>query len=226
MLAMKTKLQSFITEQTSRYKEPERQGTAKGEPIGLSSNKFKSTLLFLTNLKVKEIAEVVDVSYGLLRVWRTESPYLKAIDQHARAFAGIVVKHIRTVMESSKCTGPNGEVCFFAIGTEINDQLVKNYADICLYSDGLMNEIYNQARAQMFDDLTLYRTFLSHWGFLFALRKGYSLPLTGKAVLDSPVIVKRQEGLIEIDFIEALQRPWTPDKKKMAQSKISFLKAL
>jgi len=223
---MKTKLQSFIKEHTAHYVEPERQGTAKGEPIGLSSSKYKSTLLFLTNLKSKEIAEAVSVSYGLLRVWRTEAPYLTAIDRHVRTFAGRVVKHILDIMNSTKDTGPDGKDCFFVVGTEINDQLVKDYADIYFYSDGLMNEIYKQARAQTFDDLTVFHIFLSYWGFIFALRKGYSLPLTGKVVRNSPVVVKSQKGLKEFDFIAALQRPWTPDKKKVAQRKVSFLKTL
>ena len=223
---MKTKLQFFITEQTERYVEPERQGTAKGDPIGFSSVKYKSTLLYMTNLKGKEIAEAVGVSYGLLRVWRTEGPFLTTIERHIRTFAGMVVKHILDIIETTKDTGPGGEVCFFVMGTEINDRVAQDFADIFLYSDYLMNEIYKQARAQMFDDLTVFHTFLSYWGFIFALRKGYSLPLTGQAVHDSPVVVERQSGLIKFDFIEALQRPWTPNKEKAEKTKISFLKTL
>lgn len=223
---MKTKLQCFIIKQIADYREPERQGTAKGEPIGLSSSKYKSTLLFLTNLKGKEIADTVDVSYGLLRVWRTEEQYLAVIDRHIRTFAGNVVKHIIDIMESTKEKGPDGKDCFFVIGTEIHDQLAREFADITLYSDGLMNEIFKQGRSQTFDDLTVFHTFLSYWGFIFALRKGHSVPLTGKAVSDSPIVVKRQKGLIEFDFIEALQRPWTPDKEKAAQVKVAFLKLM
>jgi hypothetical protein len=222
---MKTKLLSFISNQIASYIEPERQGTARGEPIGLSSIKYRSTLLFLTNLKGKEIAEAVSVSYGLLRVWRTEDPYLTAIERHIRTFAGMVVKHIIEIMETTKTKGPDGKIVYFVVGTKINDQLAQDFADVALYSDHLMNDIYKQAKAQMFDDLSVFHTFLSYWGFLFALRKGYSLPLTAQAVFDSPV-AEHQNGLIRFDFIEALQRPWTPDKEKAEQVKISFLKAL
>jgi hypothetical protein len=129
-------------------------------------------------------------------------------------------------MEQTKEKGPDGKDCFFFIGTKIYDQLAKDFADIYLYSDGLMNEIYKQARTKMFDDLITYHTFLSYLGYLFALRKGYSLSLTGNAASDSPVVVKRQKGWIGIDFIEAIQRPWTPDKEKAERVKVSFLKAL
>ena len=209
---MKTKLQSFIKEQTGHYVEPVRQNTPKGEPIGLSSTKYKSTLLFLTNLKGKEIAEAVDVSYGLVRVWRTEDQYLSAIDNNMRTFAGIVIKHILDIMKSIRGKGPDGKVCFFVIGNNINDQIAKDFADIYLYSDDLMTEIYKQAQTYMFGDFSVSHTFLSYLGFIFALRKGYCVPLTGKAISNSPIIVKQKSGGIEFNFIEALQRPWTSDK--------------
>jgi hypothetical protein len=226
MLAMKTKLLSFITEQTSHYKEPVRQGTAKGEPIGLSSVKYKSSLLFLTNLKGQEIADAVDVSYGLSRVWRTEDQYLSAIEKNTRIFARSVIEYILDIMKPTKDTGPGGKACFFVIGSKINDQIAKDFADIHLYSNDLMTEIYKQAQPYMFGDFSVSHTFLSYLGFIFALRKGYDLPLIGKAVSDSSVVVKRQNGLIEFDFIEALQRPWEPDKQKAEQAKVSFLKKI
>lgn len=223
---MKTKLQDFITEQTAHYKEPERQGTAKGEPIGLSSIKYKSTLLFLTNLKGQEIADAGSVSHGLLRVWRTEDQYRSAIDKNTRIFARSVIEYILDIMKSTRETGPDGNVGFSVIGSKINDQIAKDFADIYLYSDGLMTEIYKQARAYILGDVSVSHTFLFYLGFIFALRKGYDLPLTGKAVSESPVVIKQKTGAIEFDFIEALQRPWTPDKKKAEKVKVSFLKAL
>ena len=146
------------------------------------------------------------------------------INKHVRNFAGKVVKHILEIMEQTKKKGPDGKDCFFFIGTKIYDQLAKDFADIYLYSDGLMNEIYKQAQAYMFGDSSISHTFLSYLGFIFALRKGYDLPLTGKAVSVSPIAVKQETGAIEFDFIEALQRPWTPVKEKVEQVKISFLK--
>jgi hypothetical protein len=227
MLTM-TKMLTFIKKEISQYIEPVRQGTAKGDPIGLSSVKYKSTLLFLTNLKGKEIAEAVRASYGIVRVWRTETPYLQAIDRHKENFARNVVRHIFNIVESTKKHGSRGErdYVYFVVGTKINDQLAEDFADIPLYSDDLMVEIYKQAKTAKFENWMFENTFMAYLGFIFALRKGYSLPLSGQVVLDSPVVKERQFGLTFFDFIEALQRPWTPDREKVEQVKISFLKAM
>ena len=156
-----------------------------------------------------------------LRVWRTESLYLNAIEKQVRTFAGMVVKHIVSIMEETKTTGPSGKACFFFTGTEINDRLAKDFADVSLYSDQLMNEIYKQGRVQTFDDLTLHHTFLSYLGFIFAIRKGYSVPLTGQVVLDSPVMVERQDGLIVFDSL----RPFSDlgHRKRIKRNRRKFL---
>jgi len=54
------------------YKEPERKGTVKGEPIGFSLKKMKAAcwmMLYPNCFTLKEIAKLAGVSDGVLRVW-------------------------------------------------------------------------------------------------------------------------------------------------------------
>ena len=225
---MTTFLQSFIKQEISRYVEPTRQGTARGEPVGLSSVKFKSTLFFLTSLPGKKIAEAANVSYGILRVWRTESSYRNMIEKHIEAFARNVVRHLSDVVESTKEHGSRseGDYVYLVVGTKINDQLAEDFADIPIYSGDLMEEIYRQAKATMFENSMFESAFLSHLGLVFALRKGYTLPLTGQVVPDSPIVKERQLGSTFFAFVEALQKPWIPDKERVEEVKIQFLKEM
>ncbi len=70
-------LGGFITQKLREYVEPERAGTPKGEPIGLSKRKFHAALLSLTSVGLHQVAKEVGVSYGVLRIWRTEEIFLK-----------------------------------------------------------------------------------------------------------------------------------------------------
>ena len=89
---MEALLSEYICDQAAKYREPEREGTRKGDVIGLSSVKFKTALLHLTLLSGVEIAEILNVPYGSFRVWRTEEEYKAVIDTHIRDFAGIYVR--------------------------------------------------------------------------------------------------------------------------------------
>jgi hypothetical protein len=80
------------------YVEPSRAGTPKGESIGLSRNKFRTALLMVLygvlGLNLKEIAQIAGVSSGLIRLWRTESVFKKAVqlasDRFAEQFANTI----------------------------------------------------------------------------------------------------------------------------------------
>jgi hypothetical protein len=89
-----TFLQKFIKEKIATHEEPERKGTPKGDAIGLSLPKFKSVLLCLTNAKIKDQAEILGVSYGVLRKWRWEKNYLVAIKRIYQEFVMSFEKHI------------------------------------------------------------------------------------------------------------------------------------
>jgi hypothetical protein len=207
---MITLLQKFIDTKTAQYVEPVREGTAKGDPIGLSSIKYKSTLLFLTSLKGKEIAEAVGVSYGLLRVWRTEEAYLSAIARHETAFAAMVAKHIFESVVGTKAKGLSSN--------EIIHQFANDFADIALYSDRLITEVYKKVTSRSITQVNTFNTFFNYLCFIFSLRKDAPKP-------PAPVGYNVMK-LTLFDILEAIQRPWTPDKEKAEQVKVSFLKAM
>lgn len=87
-----TTLEKFIREKLDNYVEPQREGTPKGEPIGLSLVKYKASLLLMASRKQKEIAEEVGVSYGLLRKWKTEQDFIKIVDEHVNEFSELRIK--------------------------------------------------------------------------------------------------------------------------------------
>lgn len=91
----RTLLGRFVQEKTQQYIEPLREGTPRGEPIGLSAVKYGASLYGLTNIKQKEIAERLDISHGLLRKWHTEEPFKAMIDKHCREFAEVFIRNMR-----------------------------------------------------------------------------------------------------------------------------------
>lgn len=90
-----TLLRSYMKEKVDHYAEPARKGTPKGEPIGLSRAKYEASLLCLYDLKarhdegLKAVAKTLKISYGLLRKWRTEEAFKKAIEEHIEEFSSL-----------------------------------------------------------------------------------------------------------------------------------------
>jgi hypothetical protein len=85
----------------AKYKEPTRKGTPKGEKIGFPSKKyFASILVGITNRKVKDIAQQSDVSYGLLRKWKTESDFKALAENHCSEFVDIIIQQISNQLKN------------------------------------------------------------------------------------------------------------------------------
>lgn len=90
----------FIFLKYSNYDEPVRKGTPKGEKIGLSKKKYLASILVgTTNWKLKKIAKSCDVSYGLLRKWKTEPDFRAEADRHCTEFVKEIVERIKTGFE-------------------------------------------------------------------------------------------------------------------------------
>lgn len=77
----------FIESKINKYIEPTRQGTSKGNIIGFMRPKYCAAVLCLTTGKVKEIAEKVGVTPGMLYVWRTENKFKELIEELSNEFA-------------------------------------------------------------------------------------------------------------------------------------------
>ena len=81
----------FIKEKRESYVEPSRKGTPRGEIIGLSLEKYMASLFMLTSMNLKRISERSKVSYGLIRKWRTETPFKGQIEKHIMEYAPLFI---------------------------------------------------------------------------------------------------------------------------------------
>jgi hypothetical protein len=142
-----TFLQKFIKEKIATHEEPQRKGTPKGDAIGLSLPKFKSVLLCLTNAKIKDQAEILGVSYGVLRKWRWEKNYLVAIKRIYQEFVILFEKHIFE-MASKYQQGENWQLSL--------DEVKDDFRDVDIYNAGLLATIINDLKSTDMD----YQTFL------------------------------------------------------------------
>jgi hypothetical protein len=102
MNELKDLLQNFLIEKISKYQEPERKGTPKGDPIGLSVLKYQATLFLLYDLTLKEIADELKMSYGLLRKWRTESSFNELVRKHMDEFSELFLDRLSIVIDEDE----------------------------------------------------------------------------------------------------------------------------
>ncbi len=97
----KTLLETFVDQKLNAYKEPQREGTPKGEPIGFSKSKFHACLLTsLSAAKKKRVAEVTGVSYGLVRKWTSEAAFKKSGEDIINQFIKFIEIEIIKISES------------------------------------------------------------------------------------------------------------------------------
>jgi hypothetical protein len=89
-----TLLDSFFKEKILEYDEPQRKGTPRGEPIGFSAKKYYAALMMLKKFPLKDLAGMINVSYGLLRKWRTEDKFIEQIEKNETDFTLRVFKHL------------------------------------------------------------------------------------------------------------------------------------
>ena len=94
LIQVDTIFDKFLRQQLRSYIEPVRKGTPKGQLIGLSIQKYVTSLLMLTNLSVKKIAAGLKLKYGVVLVWRTEDAFKKQVLQHCNDFADFLVKEL------------------------------------------------------------------------------------------------------------------------------------
>lgn len=79
--------EKVIEEKMRGYVEPEREGTAKGDPIGFSREKFLANLYVAANVPLKEVADRLKVPYGTLRNWNTEPRFKDLVEGHRKEYA-------------------------------------------------------------------------------------------------------------------------------------------
>ena len=78
---------------------------------GLFSQKYRATLLFLTNKLQEDIAREVGVSYGLIRKWRTEDKFWQTINEHYKEFLrGVALELEKGAVERFSDLGSYNEI--------------------------------------------------------------------------------------------------------------------
>ena len=102
--------EKYIEKCLREYQEPTRQGTPRGEKIGLSSEKYLAALMVgLLRHKLKDIAEEnieiygekIKFSYGLLRKWKTEKDFKRTTREAVTDFAAFFVRELESLVNKN-----------------------------------------------------------------------------------------------------------------------------
>lgn len=96
-----TLLSQFYMAKLETYKNSFESSASNKTKHHMSAKKYKTSLIMITSLKQKEIAEALNVSYGLIRKWNTENPFKSSVLQHCKDFAHYVVNHVRKELAST-----------------------------------------------------------------------------------------------------------------------------
>jgi hypothetical protein len=146
-------LMASINDGLPSSSDPIRKGVPKGDRYGMSRKKELSTRIFSTNLKVKEVADAIETSYGLVRDWRTEPYYLDRIKSHRRKLAEKIV--------------------------HTNNPDFSRFSDISIYGQELMEDIWalTKRHAVKIHTEKEFERFVVNIIFLFAMRKNCTLPI-------------------------------------------------
>lgn len=94
-------LLAFVNRKLTSHEEPQRKGTPRGEPIGLSSRKLLAAMLSgLTNFPLRDVAQKARCSYGLLRKWTCEDVFKKVQQELISEHAEEVIAYVRRQVEN------------------------------------------------------------------------------------------------------------------------------
>jgi hypothetical protein len=93
-------LTDFINSAISKYVEPSRKGTPRGEIIGFTKKKYAAALLLLTDLQTEYIAKRISVSQALLRKWKTEEVFKKQVLKNEQEFVEYHQRKFNELYES------------------------------------------------------------------------------------------------------------------------------
>lgn len=98
-------VKSWADREAAQYEEPTRAGTPKGDPIGFSREKYRAALLMVLYpncLKLRGISEISGVTYGMLRLWRTEPEFQKLMYEKFQWLGKLIAETIRRIIEQDE----------------------------------------------------------------------------------------------------------------------------
>jgi hypothetical protein len=228
-------LSDYICSRVRKYREPERAGVPKGEPVGFSAVKLKTALLHLASISGIEIAEMCGVPYGGFRVWRTNRDYKKLIQLHIREFSQLYVARLADFIKAStsqpRTVTKDGLVPASVV---FSLQDLSSFSETIVFSDALMKEIVSALKAVRFEKdqarALLERSFtLNGLSLFFKLRKGIILADDRGAMFYAPgVMQEASPGLLEpkaiIELAELAKEPWDAPRQAVREALARFTK--
>lgn len=94
-------IQEFLIFKHHHHEEPSRKGTPRGEKIGFPWKKQNACIaLAVTDLKMKNIAEQLGISYGLLRKWKSEPDFQDEMVKHGQGFLNEILHRVDAALEN------------------------------------------------------------------------------------------------------------------------------
>jgi len=126
----------WFCEKQESYSPPQRKGVPKGELIGIGSDKYLAALYGLTRFNLKEVAEGADISYGGLRVWRTQDIFKDLVCEFENEYANRLCDYV--LKDYVKCG--RQEIGLKDVPAQ-KDLWERIFADVEIYSERLLEKI-------------------------------------------------------------------------------------
>ncbi len=202
-----TLLSEFMTDRFASYDEPSRRGTYKGNPIGFSKEKYTSSLLSMTTMRQKEIAKMLEISFGTVRNWHTQSDYFEMVDKHAHDFANELIQHVaKKISETLERYKKDGGEPILYNFPELKDR--KLYGDII--KEILWMKFFDLVKSESrFSEKSILTLSIAK----FTL--GKSFPLLEKEMLK--VLLKNSKDIIEKSGLEKTDKDEVLDSLKIVE---------
>jgi hypothetical protein len=114
-----TVLKRFLLGELGSYEEPHREGTRRGDRIGMSAGKFLAAILYgTTNLPLKDIAPIADVAYGSLRHWAGDEEFVQVADGELGVFSVTAMDYLKERIVAIRKAVSEGEDFYTVIAKE------------------------------------------------------------------------------------------------------------
>ncbi|MCH7500002.1 MAG: hypothetical protein IH886_08335 [Nitrospinae bacterium] len=155
----------WMAKKLNDHSKPQRKGTPEGEPISFGNKKYLAVLFSLIGNSVKHTAKLVDVSYGVLRKWRTEGEFINQMNMHRGEFSEFYIHH-SIQFYADNCVPANLPLkASLEMGLQAVNKYKQGMASAHLYSNGLKDEISWQANSAFENKTKTAKAWWKMWGF-------------------------------------------------------------
>jgi len=101
--SLDSQLWTFIREKLGSHREPIREGVPRGDLIGFSSKKYQVMLwTALLGVGPQELAREYNVTYDVLRQWRTELEFKRLVEKNQQEFTDRFVRQLKAKWDEAR----------------------------------------------------------------------------------------------------------------------------